>query len=435
MVLDQLGLEQVHVGACMSGDWGELISKCQDRVRSLTLVAPHLNKGSPDGLDAFRTPVLVVTGDQGAPAQRARDLARRFSQGALHEIRDYSSLIWADTVADHVAEVTEAIGGFLAQVEHAGGLPVCTIPEGDGEIAEIHYRIEGQGPPLLLLPLSLAPSQWAPLIARLAHRYCIISLGGAHLGAVSLLEARAGSGYGRLVSQVLDQAHLAPGERVLEVGCGSGALSRSLADRTDSRNPIVATDLNPYLLSEAQSLASSDGLGKTIRFEAANAEALPYPDAQFDVCISCTVLEEGQADLMLSELARVTKPGGRIVAVTRAIDVQWWVNLPISDELRSKLNALGPGTGAGIGDGGCADASLYPRLLDAGLPPLMMGPQFAIYEKGERLDGVLDRLLAPLAQSDAETCRDATRQAMTDGTIFVAEPFHCAVSVKSDRAV
>jgi hypothetical protein len=63
----------------------------------------------------------------------------------------------------------------------------------------------------------------------------------------------------------------------------------------------------------------------------------------------------------------------------------------------------------------------------------MIGPQFAIYKEGERLDGVLDRLLTLLSKSDARICRDAARQAKTDGTIFVAEPFHCAVGVKFDR--
>ena len=136
---------------------------------------------------------------------------------------------------------------------------------------------------------------------------------------------------------------------------------------------------------------------------------------------------------MLSELARVTTSEGRVVVMTRAIDVHWWVNLPVPDELRSKLNALGPSTGAGVGDNGCANANLYPRILRVGLTPLMMGPQFAIYKEGERLNGVLDRLLAMLSKSDARICRDAARQAKTDGTVFVAEPFHCAVGVKSDR--
>jgi SAM-dependent methyltransferase len=341
--------------------------------------------------------------------------------------------MWADTIADRTADVAEALCDFLARVESEHALSTVDLPQGKGEIAGINYLIRGAGPPLVLLPLSMAPSQWEPLVSRLSNRYCTISLSGAYLGAISLLEARGSSGYGQLVAQVMDQAELLSGEAILEVGCGSGALVRALAKRTGERNPIVATDINQYLLYEARALAAKDGFGETITFEEANAEALSYPDAHFDVAISCTVLEEGQADRMLSELARVTTSGGRVVVMTRATDVHWWVNLPVPDKLRSKLNALGSNTGAGVGGDGCADTSLYPRLLRVGLTPLMIGPQFAIYKEGERLDGVLDRLLTLLSKSDARICRDAVRQAKTDGTVFVAEPFHCAVGVKSDR--
>ncbi|MCH7778682.1 MAG: methyltransferase domain-containing protein [Gemmatimonadetes bacterium] len=433
-LLQQLGLERVHVAACMSGDWGELVTKHADCIHSLTVVAPHLNKGIPDGLNTFQSPAMVIAGDQGAPAQRARELAARFGNGELFELSDYSSPMWADTIADRTTNVAEALCDFLARAEFERSLSTVPLPQGEGEIAGIYYRIRGTGSPLVLLPLSMAPSQWEPLVSRISDRYCTITLSGPHLGAISLLEARGSSGYGDLVAQVVDQAKLTSGETILEVGCGSGVLARALAKRTDHRNPIVATDINQYLLSEARALAAKDGLGETITFEEANAETLSFPDAHFDVAISCTVLEEGQADRMLSELARITKSEGRVVVMTRAIDVQWWVNLPVPDELRSKLNGLGPSTGAGVGDDGCADASLYPRFLRAGLTPLMMGPQFAIYKEGERLNGVLDRLLALLPESDARTCRDAARQAKTDGTVFVGEPFHCAVGVKSDRA-
>jgi SAM-dependent methyltransferase len=434
-LLEQLGLARVHVGACMSGDWGELATEHPDCIHSLTVIAPHLNKGVPEALKTFRSPSLVITGDQGAPAERARDLAARFEKGALCELCDYASPMWADTVSDRTADVAKALCEFLARVDREHALSPTAQLQDDGEIAGIRYRVRGAGPPLVLLPLSMAPSQWEPLVPRISDRYCTITLSGPHLGAISLLEARGQSGYGELVAQVVDRAKITPGEAILEVGCGSGALARALAVRTDHGNPIVATDINGYLLSEAQDLAARDGLGEVISFEKANAEALPYGDSRFDVAVSCTVLEEGQADRMLSELVRVTKPLGRIVVMTRAIDVDWWVNMPVSNDLKSRLNELGSSTGAGIGEGGCADASLYTRLPDAGLTPLMMGPQFAIYKDGERLDGVLDRFLTMLSQSDARVCRDALRQAKNDGTIFVAEPFHCAVGAKVDRSV
>src|SRR5215468_2296284 len=315
----------------------------------------------------------------------ARPRRGRFGRGELVELRNYSSPAWADTIADRTADVTAAIRDFLVRVEREHGLPTTVTARGEGEIAGIRYRIHGRGPAVVLMPLSLAPSQWEPLLLRLSNDYAVIVLGGAHLGIISLLEERARSGYGELIAQVLDRTEVALGDAVLEVGCGSGAVARALANRLGGANPIIATDINPYILSEARALARVKGLSEAIKFEHANAEALPYPDAQFDLAVCTTVLEEGDADRMLSELTRVTRPVGRIAVLTRAIDLGWWANLPVPGELKSKINALGPSTGAGVCDHGCADASLYARLTKGGLTPSMLGPQFAIYRDGERL--------------------------------------------------
>jgi hypothetical protein len=66
-------------------------------------------------------------------------------------------------------------------------------------------------------------------------------------------------------------------------------------------------------------------------------------------------------------------------------------------------------------------------LTRQGFTPSMLGPQFAIYRDGERLADVLDRLIGVLSDSEARLCRDAIQQAKMNGTLFVAEPFHCAV--------
>jgi ubiquinone/menaquinone biosynthesis C-methylase UbiE len=430
ILLRHLGLERVHLAACMSGDWGELAVTSGDRLCSLTVVAPHLNKGVPDRLQTFTVPSLVIAGDQGAPGKRARDLVGRFGCGELFELRNYATPAWADTIADRTADVADAVVDFFARAERLCGAPTTLAVGGEGEIAGIRYRIEGQGPALLLMPLSLAPTQWESLIPLLSRHYSVVVLGGAHLGIIALLEERARSGYGELVAQILDRAALAAGETILEVGCGSGAIVRALATRSGRANRIVATDLNPYILSEARALARADGLLDAIEFGQANAEALPYPDACFDVVFCTTVLEEGDADRMLSELTRVTRPGGRIAVLTRAIDVDWWTSLPVPAELKKTINALGPSTGSGVGDRGCADGSLYARLAKAGVTPLMIGPQFAIYRDGERLADVLDRLIGALPASDARLCRDAIEQPGIGGTLFVAEPYHCAVATK-----
>lgn len=426
-LLNHLGLDKAHVGACMSGDWGDLLARYAGKIATLTIIAPHLNKGVPAAVAGFPSPTLVIAGDEGAPADRARSLAARFQKAELVHLPGYSSPMWADTVADRTAEVAAALIGFLERAEEKNPLSAVALAEGEGNFEGVRYRIRGRGSPLLLFPLSLAPSQWEPLLDEISDKYCTVTLSGAHLGPVALLESRANSGYGALAARVVDSAQFGPGEVALEVGCGSGALSRSLARRMPKSSRIVATDLNAFLLAEARALAEAQGAGGQISFEEMNAEDIRYPDQHFDVSMSCTVMEEGDADQMLSELARVTRPGGRIVVMTRAVDVDWFVNFPLSSDLRKKLNANGPGTGSGVGAAGCADASLYARLVKAGIKPLSIGPQYAIYQQGERFEDVAARLTATLSDREADICRDALRRAQNDAILFIAEPFHCAL--------
>ena len=95
-LLKALGIKQLHVGACMSGDWGELISAPGIDIASLALICPMLNEGMPDGLGRFRAPSLIVSGDQGPPAARAKLLAGALANSSVLTFTDYASPIWAD---------------------------------------------------------------------------------------------------------------------------------------------------------------------------------------------------------------------------------------------------------------------------------------------------------------------------------------------------
>src|SRR5258708_27020965 len=121
-----------------------------------------------------------------------------------------------------------------------------------------------------------------------------------------------------IVRGLIDALGIEPGESVLEVGCGSGVIMRELARRTQGANRLIGRDLSPYLLREARALARRAGLLDHIDFGEGRAEALPLPDGTVDVALSSTVFEEGDADLMLSEIVRVTRPGGRVGITHRA---------------------------------------------------------------------------------------------------------------------
>lgn len=420
-LLGRLGIGKVHVAACLPGDWGGLLSRHPSAVASLTLVCPHGMK--PDVLRAHAPRLLVVAGDRGNTVD---DLVRGVEglPGAkLTFLSDYFSPMWADVLADRTGEVASAMTEFLALREREEPAPPVRLPEGEGEEDGVSYSVRGSGPPLLLFPLGLAPSQWQPLLPALSRRYCVITLGGPRLGMVAFLETR-GPGYLRAVRSVVDEVGLRPGQEVLEVGCGAGTAARWLARYTEKQNPIVGADVNGYLLREAASLADGEGLGGVIDWQSGDGEALPFADSRFDAALAFTVMEEGDADRMLAECVRVTRSGGKVAVIVRALDMPWWVNLPLRPELKHKVQ-----TGYGdVVQGGCADASLYSRMAAAGLGLVAMLPQWATYASGERLQQQQERMAERLTLEEAREWRCAI--AAAGSRFFISQPFHSAVGVK-----
>jgi ubiquinone/menaquinone biosynthesis C-methylase UbiE len=275
-----------------------------------------------------------------------------------------------------------------------------------------------------LLPLGLAASQWEPLLARLSAQYCTLTLGGAVLGSVASLEARGRStGYLGVVRNLIAEIHLHLGETILDVGCGSGVLDRWLARHTGGAHRITAVDIHRTLLREAAALATKEGLAEHIEFREGNAEVLPFADNSFDVTMSATVMELLDAERMLREMVRVTRPGGRVGVVVRAIDMQSFVNVPVRAQLKMKIAALPNGL---AGARGCADGSLYQRFRNAGLQDVQMLPQLATYA-GARAHTADERIEAALSPAELAEWHTAVTQAEAEGTFFIALPFHCAV--------
>jgi 2-polyprenyl-3-methyl-5-hydroxy-6-metoxy-1,4-benzoquinol methylase len=108
---------------------------------------------------------------------------------------------------------------------------------------------------------------------------------------------------------VLDMMGGLAGIRLLDVGCGDGALICAAA----ARGAMVAgVDADPAMLAAARLRMARAGLEATLR--EGRVEGLPFPDASFDVVASVTVLcFVGDAERGVREMARVLRPGGRLV--------------------------------------------------------------------------------------------------------------------------
>ncbi len=109
-------------------------------------------------------------------------------------------------------------------------------------------------------------------------------------------------------SRIIEAAGVGDGDRVLEVGCGTGVLAREVIKRVGTDGGVVGLDLSESMLGVAR------GICPDVDFRQGNAMDLPLDDESFDVAIASFVLmfvpDPVQA---VGEMWRVLKPGGRLV--------------------------------------------------------------------------------------------------------------------------
>jgi ubiquinone/menaquinone biosynthesis C-methylase UbiE len=116
--------------------------------------------------------------------------------------------------------------------------------------------------------------------------------------------------------QTIELAHLAPGERVLEVGCGTGEIAMRAKARTGATGSVAGIDPSAEMIAVARQKAARANLD--IDYRVASVEALPFADATFDVVLSSLMMHHLPKDLKpraLAEIRRVLKPGGRLLIV------------------------------------------------------------------------------------------------------------------------
>ena len=127
--------------------------------------------------------------------------------------------------------------------------------------------------------------------------------------------------------RVLDAASLAPGERVLDVGCGNGATTLDAARRVGPGGRAVGIDLSEPMLAEARRRAAEEGLD--VEFVQADAQTAGFPDL-FDAVISrFGVMFFDDPHAAFTNLARALRPGGRVVlACWQEMMSNEWMRVP-----------------------------------------------------------------------------------------------------------
>src|SRR5262245_2757037 len=108
----------------------------------------------------------------------------------------------------------------------------------------------------------------------------------------------------------LDLVELArPGERVLDIACGTGIVARTAARRVGSGGKVVGVDVSAPMLDAARAAAAGEGL--SIEWREGNAMTLPFSDTEFDLVLC----QQGfqffpDRSASLREMHRVLRPGG-----------------------------------------------------------------------------------------------------------------------------
>ncbi len=126
--------------------------------------------------------------------------------------------------------------------------------------------------------------------------------------------------------ETLRHAELRPGQHVLDVGCGTGVLTRLAALAVSDKGETVGIDPSPAMLQVARRNANTEA--SRASFKVAAIEALPFESGRFDVVFSSCILHHLPPAVKragLAEVYRVLKPGGRFVIVDVDHPATWWV--------------------------------------------------------------------------------------------------------------
>jgi len=194
----------------------------------------------------------------------------------------------------------------------------------------------------------------------------------------------------RVAARSLELLHVGPGMRVLDVGCGPGALLPALAQLVGAEGRVVGLDYAAPLLETARERVEAAGVGERVELVAGDAHRLPFADASFDaVHVERVLMHLEDPDAAIREMRRVTRPGGWVVAaepdsggvrIDHATDPEGMALISDRDLQQFRNGAIG--------------LELYRRFARAGLVERLAEPMATFMTDYEDVGADGDRIAA-----------------------------------------
>jgi len=208
---------------------------------------------------------------------------------------------------------------------------------------------------------------------------------------IATLDELAGDPFLKQVAaRSLELLRLQPGTRVLDVGCGPGALLPALAQLVGAEGRVVGLDYAAPLLETARERVEAAGVGERVELVAGDAHRLPFADASFDaVHVERVLMHLEDPDAAIREMRRVTRPGGWVVAaepdsggvrIDHATDPEGMALISDRDLQQFRNGAIG--------------LELYRRFARAGLVERLAEPMATFMTDYEDVGADGDRIAA-----------------------------------------